>query len=125
MARETGIYRRRDSRFWWINVVLPNGRRVRESSGTTDRKEAEALVASLRVDAFREAHFGVKPKRSWQEAVVRYLEVKKSLRSSRDVKRICRLLHPILGDKLLTQINGDVVWSVPNRCRREVSHRQR
>ena len=25
MARETGIYRRRDSRFWWIDVVIPNG----------------------------------------------------------------------------------------------------
>lgn len=118
MARETGIYRRSDSRFWWIDVALPNGRRVRESSGTSDRKEAEALVAKLKVDAFKEAHFGVKPKRSWQEAVVRYLEVKKSLRSSRDVRRICRILHPILGDKLLTEINGDVVWSITERLSR-------
>ncbi len=112
MARETGMYRRKDSRYWWIDVALPNGRRVRESTGTGDRKEAEALVAKLKVDAFKEAHFGVKPKRSWQEAVVRYLEVKKSLRSSRDVRRICRILHPILGDKLLSEINGDVVWSI-------------
>ena len=111
MARETGIYRRRDSGYWWIDVVLPNGRRLRQSSGTSDRKAAEALVASLKTQAFKEAHFGVKPKRSWQEAVVRYLEVKKSLRSSRDVKRICRILHPILGDKLLADIDGDVIWS--------------
>jgi integrase len=64
----------------------------------------------------------VKPKRSWQEAVVRYLEVKKSLRSARDVRRICRILHPILGDKLLTEINGDVVWSITERLsRREIA----
>jgi integrase len=112
MARKTGIYRRSDSRFWWIDVALPNGRRIRQSSGTSDREEVEALVAKLKVEAFKEAHFGVKPKRSWQEAVVRFLEVKKSLRSARDVKRICRILHPILGDKLLTEINGDVVWSI-------------
>jgi len=112
MARKTGVYLRPDSRFWWIDVVLPNGRRVRESSGTADRGEAEALVANLKAEAFKEAHFGVKPKRSWQEAVVRFLEVKKSLRSARDVKRICRILHPLLGDKLLQQINGDAVWSI-------------
>jgi integrase len=118
MARETGIYRRSDSRFWWIDVALPNGRRIRQSSGTSDREEAKALVAKLKVEAFKEAHFGVKPKRSWQDAVVRYLEVKKSLRSSRDVKRICRILHPILGEKLLTEINGDVVWSITERLSR-------
>ena len=80
MAREAGIYRRGDSPFWWIDVALPNGRRVRQSSGTGDRKEAEALVVKLKHDAHREAFFGVKPKRTWQEAVVRYLAVKSSLR---------------------------------------------
>ena len=45
MARESGIYRRKDSRFWWIKVVLPDGKRVCESARTEDRKAAEALVA--------------------------------------------------------------------------------
>src|SRR5262245_9080116 len=117
MARETGIYRRRDSRFWWIDVVLPSGRRVCLSSRTEDRAEAEALLARLKVDSFREAAFGIKPRRTWQEAVVRYLEVKASLRSIRDVRRICRRLDPYLGKKLLTQITGDVVWHV---CQREL-----
>ena len=117
MARETGIYRRRDSRFWWIDVVLPSGKRVCLSARTEDRAEAEALLARLKADSFREAAFGIKPRRTWQEAVVRYLEVKASLRSIRDVRRICRRLDPYLGDKLLTQISGDVVWQV---CQREL-----
>src|ERR1035437_845995 len=29
-----------------------------------------------------------------------------------DVKRICRILDPILGKKCLTDIDGDVVWQV-------------
>ncbi len=115
MARERGLYRRGDSPFWWVDVAASNGRRIRQSTGTSDREEAKALVAKLKVDAFKEAHFGVKPKRSWQEAVVRYLEVKKSLRSARDVKRICRVLDPHLGKKYLAEINGDVVWSVCQR----------
>ena len=112
MARESGLYRRRDSRYWWIDVALPNGKRLCQSTRTEDRKEALALIARLKSEAFRQANFGVKPKRSWQEAVVRYLEVKTSLRSVRDVKRICRILDPVLGKKYLTDIDGDMVWQV-------------
>jgi len=112
MAQERGVYRRQHSRFWWIDTTLPNGKRVRQSSGTEDRENAEALLAKLRLDAFREAHFGIKPERSWQEAVVRYLAVKASLKSFGDVQRICRMLDPYLGTLTLNQINGDIIWSV-------------
>lgn len=115
MARETGIYRRQDSRYWWISVVLPSGRRICQSSRTQNREEAKALIAKLKLEAFREANFGIKPKRSWQEAVVRYLKVKASLRSSLELCRICRYLDSYLGDKLLTDINGDVIWSIAQR----------
>src|SRR5690349_24715489 len=97
MARETGIYRRPDSDYWWIATTLPNGERVRQSTGTEDRREAEALLAKLKVEAFREANFGIKPQRSWQEAVVRYLSGKQHLRSFGDVRRICRRLDPYVG----------------------------
>ena len=69
-------------------------------------------LAKLRLDAYRETHFGIKPQRSWQEAVVRYLELKRSLRSFTDVQRICRFLDPYLGSMMLNQINGDVIWSI-------------
>jgi integrase len=112
MAREKGIYRRRDSPFWWINAVLPNGERIRQSARTEDKGHAEALLAKLKLDVFREAHFGIKRTRSWQEAVVRYLTLKASLRSIEDVRRILRKLDPYLGTLMLGEINGDVIWSI-------------
>ena len=112
MARKEGIYRRPDSGFWWICATLPNGKRVRQSAGTEIRADAEAYLAKLRLDAYRETHFGIKPQRSWQEAVVRYLELKRGLRSFSDVQRICRFLDPYLGSMMLNQINGDAVWSI-------------
>ncbi len=112
MARNEGIYKRPDSGFWWINATLPNGKRVRQSAGTDVKEDAEAYLAKLKLDAYRETHFGIKPQRSWQEAVVRYLELKRTLRSFSDVQRICRFLDPYLGSMMLNQINGDVVWSV-------------
>ena len=112
MARETGIYRRPDSSFWWIDATLPNGQRIRQSAGTENREDAEALLAKLKLDAYRGHHFGIKPQRSWQEAVVRYLELKRRLRSFADVQRMLRLMDPYLGKLMLDHINGDVIWRV-------------
>ena len=112
MARATGVYRRANSRYWWIATTLPDGQRIRQSAGTEDRKEAEGLLAKFKLEAFRAANFGIKPERSWQEAVVRYLTSKSTLRSFRDVQRICRMLDPYLGRLMLSQINGDIIWQV-------------
>lgn len=112
MARETGIYRRPNSRFWWIDAVLPSGQRIRGSSKTENREEAEALLIKLKREDYLSSYLGVKPKRSWQEAVVRYLAVKANLRSIEDVRRICCKLDIYLGSLMLDQITGDVIWSV-------------
>jgi integrase len=112
MARKEGVYRRGDSRYWWINATLPNGQRIRQSAGTETREDAEALLAKLKLDAYRGHHFGIKPERSWQEAVVRYLELKASLRSFADVQRTLRRLDPYLGHLSLHQINGDMIWRI-------------
>ncbi|WP_256212012.1 site-specific integrase [Nitrosomonas communis] len=93
-------------------TTLPNDKRIRQSAGTESRQDAEALLAKIRLEAFREHHFGIKPQRSWQEAVVRHLTIKANLRSYRDVQRICRMLDPYLCSLTLNQINGDVIWSV-------------
>ena len=77
-----------------VATTLPNGQRLRQSAGTENWEDAEALLAKLTLDSYRAAHFGFKPERSWQEAVVRYLAVKSMLRSYGDVKRICRMLDP-------------------------------
>jgi integrase len=115
MARETGIYRRSDSRYWWINATLPNGKRLRQSAGTECRNEAEALLAKLTLEAYREQHFGIKRQRSWQEAVVRFLEVKSHLRDVNKYRGLCRQLHVYVGSMMLNQINGDVVWQIIQR----------
>ena len=69
-------------------------------------------LAKLKLDAYRETHFGIKPQRSWQEAVVRYLDLKRSLRNFSGLQRICRKLDRYLGNKSLSHINGDLIWTI-------------
>ena len=112
MARKSGLHRRRDSRFWWIKVALPNGQRVRQSTGTENREEAEAYVAKLQHEAYQAGYLGIKPKRSWQEAVVRYLSLKAHLRDVGKQRRLCVKLDAYLGRLTLNSITGDVIWSI-------------
>ena len=92
MARETGLHQRPNSRYWWIDVVLPNGKRLRGSTKTENRQDAEALLAKLKHEAYLENYLGVKPKRSWKEAVVRYLALKANLRSINQPATVNRYL---------------------------------
>lgn len=112
MARETGVYLRPDSRYWWIAATLPDGTRIRQSAGTENREQAEAYLAKLIHDAYMVSYLGMKPKRSWKEAVVRFLQVKATLRDIKQYQGNCRRLDAYLGNKMLDEIIGDTVWSV-------------
>lgn len=109
---EEGLYRRQDSRYWWINATLPTGKRIRTSSRTESKTEAQAYLAKLKHEAYLESYLGIKPKRSWKEAVVRYLAIKSTLRSYGDVRRIVRKLDPYVGHLMLHEITGDIIWSI-------------
>lgn len=76
-------FKRAGSEYWWIRI---GG--VRKSSGTTDHEEAKALEAKQKHDRWIGQYMGVKPKRSWKEAVVqRTKEVSASMASWSDEKQ--------------------------------------
>src|SRR5579872_4016682 len=112
MAREKGIYRRRDSRFWWIAATLPDGTRICTSARTEDRKQAQAYLGKLIHDAYVSKFLGGKTPRSWKDAVVRFLEVKATLRDLKQYRGNCRRLDGYLGNKMLSEMDGDTVWRV-------------
>ena len=96
MARERGLYRRKDSRYWWINLVLPDGRRVCQSTGCIDYPAAEAFVVRLKSEALKARQQGYLGNVVWQEAVVRYLEEFADKKSFADDRDHLRKLDPYL-----------------------------
>jgi len=71
------LFKRKDSPKWWVTWNDRNGKRIRRSSGTTDRKLAEALAASWVKDDFMEVHFGKKPDLLFSEILLRYAKAMK------------------------------------------------
>jgi hypothetical protein len=70
MARSKGIYKRKDSPYWWIEYTGPDGQRRQESTKTTLKTEADYLLAKSR----KEAMEGVIPTKS-KKAVNRHLKL--------------------------------------------------
>jgi len=67
-------YRRKDSPVWWVSYTDPSGKRVRQSTGTTDRKEAEALEAKWKLEVYRLQQWDEKPARSFDELMLAYIK---------------------------------------------------
>lgn len=66
------LYKRDGSPKWWVTWNDQSGKRHRQSSGTDDRKLAEALAAKWVKESFLEEHFGKIPEVPFSEALLRY-----------------------------------------------------
>ncbi len=67
-------YRRKDSATWWISYTTSDGRRARESSGSTSHAEAKALEAERRLRTHRVKRWGEAPQRTFDDVLLTYLK---------------------------------------------------
>ena len=109
-------YKRKHSRFWWIDFTDASGQRVRSSTGTTDRKEAEALEAKWKLEAFRFQQWDEQPSRTFEGLMVAYLNAtQKEKRSAERDRRIVSILRGYLAGMCLntlraTDVRGYTAW---------------
>lgn len=104
------LYRRKKT--WWVDFVAPGGQRVRKSTGTENRKEAEEFHDRLKASAWRLNALGDKPSRTWEDAGLRWLREKAHKASLEDDKKHLRWLHPYLKGKKLESIDRSLIDSL-------------
>ncbi len=112
------LYRRKDSPNWWIKLSH-NGRAIQKSAGTSDRLKAREYHDKLKAQLWDVTRLGVKPSRTWEEAVLRWLGEKEHKASRRDDLRNFRWLHGHLAKMELSEINRDVVEQIAQARRRD------
>ncbi len=101
------LYRRKT--VWWVRFTTPAGQRVRRSTGTADKKQAQEFHDRLKAELWKVQKLGEKPKRTWEEAVVRWLK-EKAHKATLDADRMhLRWLDPYLRGRELALINRDVI----------------
>jgi len=106
------LYKRKDSSLWWVKFTAPSGREVRRSSGTTDKRQAQEYEDSLKSKLWRVANLGEKPRRLWQEAVLRFVGEQEGQPSLKDQKMHLRSLDKWLRGRHLDEIGRDLLDNV-------------
>ena len=104
--------KRKNSPFWWASFTDANGKRVRCSLGTTNRKEAEALEAKWKGEAFQQQAWGVKPDHTFEALMLDYLTAVKETKRSveRDI-RCAQQLRVVFGGQRLKDIGSKGIWA--------------
>jgi len=105
------LYKRKDSSVWWIKIHH-NGQVVQRSTGTADKLKAQEYHDRLKVELWEQARLGTRPRRSWQEAVVRWLQETSDKRTHGEDKVKLKWLHAHLGHLRLDEITLDVIDTI-------------
>ena len=112
------LYRRKNSPYWWIDVVDVRGGRVQQSTGTANRIRAQEFHDRVRVRMWDQKRLGVRPSYTWDEAVVRWLNEKAEKATLRDDKAHLRWLDQHLRGKTLETIDRNLIGEI-TRARKQ------
>lgn len=108
---------------WWIDVLSPSGERIRRSAGTEDETLAQEYHDRFKVELWRIARLGEKPRHTWNEAVVRWLKEQSHKATIQTDKIHLRWMDRFLNGKYLDAINRDLVDRITDAKRDEgVTH---
>jgi len=101
--------KRKDSPIWWVSLTDPSGKRIRRPTGTTDRREAEALEAKWKLESYRSKRWDEQPKRSFEELMIGYLREHAERSSARSDRMRTAQLRTHFGGRMIDDlVPGDV-----------------
>ena len=69
---------------YYVKLTAPDGTLLRRSTGTSDRRKAQEYHDRLKAELWDLAYLKKKPKRTWDEAALRWLKEKAHKKSYRD-----------------------------------------
>lgn len=105
------LYQRPDSDVWWVNIAVPGHPRLRRSTGTSDRFEAQRIHDEIKAGLWSVPK--VKNRQRWGDAVLAWTAVED--RSESELLSL-RKLGTKFGDPWLDQITGGMVESALAFC---------
>ncbi|MCS7879886.1 tyrosine-type recombinase/integrase [Pseudomonas aeruginosa] len=100
----TGLYERNG--IWHVDKVV-RGQRLQESTGTSNREEAEQYLIHRLEKLRQEKVYGIRRVRSWREAATRYLMEYKDMPSIGLAAIYLEQLDPYIGDLPLTHVDDE------------------
>ena len=91
---------------WWMRFTNPDGHELRETTQTADRRQAQELHDTRKAELWRHAKLGERPRYTWQQAVVRWVEDHADHRGLKAMVSYLRRADPYLGGCALEEIDS-------------------
>ena len=105
------LYKRKDSPYWWVKLspIRGESKPLQQSTGTSDKRQAQQVHDRLAAARWEQERLGVKPRHTWEEAVLRWLLESKHKATHDDDKAKLRWLDPYLAGKHLQEIDRTLI----------------
>ena len=100
---------------FYVKLTAPDGTCIRRSTGTSDRKKAQEYHDKLKAELWDLARLKLKPKRTWDEAALRWLKEKAHKKSRRDDVSRIRWFTQHLRGRTLDQVSRDMIDKILSR----------
>ncbi len=97
---------------WHCDFVAPGGKRIRQSLGTADKKQAQELYDKLKSDSWRVARLGEIAEHTFDEACLRWLTEKEQKRSLDDDRTKIEFFLGHFHGQALSSITEDKIVAV-------------
>jgi integrase len=107
------LYRR--ASIYYVKLTAPDGTRIRRTTGTADRTKAEEYHDKLKAELWDLARLKLKPKRTWDEAALRWLKEMAHKKSYRDDVSRIRWFTQHLRGKTMDQVSRDMIDGIISR----------
>jgi len=104
-------YRRKDSPNWWVKLppIRGESRPLQVSTGTADRRKAQEFIDRLKSERWSQDKLGTKPRYTWEDAVLKFLDETSHKRSHERDKSMLRWLDSMMGGKCLDEIDRALI----------------
>jgi hypothetical protein len=108
---------------WWMSFMY-QGRQVRRTTGTTDKRLAESILCKVKVQIAEGRFFETREEqaRTFGEMMARYLKERAVLKAPKSHQRDCQALNhlrPIFGDMVLAAITPKLLAAYKTQRRLE------
>lgn len=113
------LYKR--GKTWWVCFTSPKGERIRRSARTQDKKQAQEFEDRLKAELWRVEQLGDKQRRTWQQAVIRWLSnTEHKADHNKDIAKL-QWLDSYLAHLHLDEIDRNVIDHIAETKRAEAS----
>src|SRR5690606_16399981 len=99
---------------WSVDLRSPSGERIRRSTGTTNRQEAQEFHDRLKTELWRIHNLGEKPKHSFEEACVLMLKASEGQRDyDTKVRHVKYWLTVFAGRAICSLTSAEIANALP------------